>query len=86
MLVNLKSTCFFTSDSGMFFFLLFQKNGSVGRSVGRSMGNETFYGDALIGSSNSIFLSPESDQCQIFPCIFFALKDRVIMRIEDMIT
>ena len=57
-------------------------------SVGRSMGNETFYGNGLIGSSNSIFnsLSPESDQCQIFPCIFFALKDRVIMRIEDMIT
>ena len=53
------------------------------------MGNETFYGDALIGGSNSIFnsLSPESDQCQISPCIFFfALKNRVIMRIEDMIT
>ena len=25
------SICFFTSDSGIFFFLLFQKNGSVGR-------------------------------------------------------
>ena len=50
------------------------------------MGNETFYGDALIGGSNSIFnsLSPESDQCQIFPCIITA--NRVIMRIEDMIT
>ena len=43
------------------------------------MGNETFYGDGLIGGSNT-------DQCQISPCIFFALKNRVIMRIEDMIT
>ena len=55
-----------------FFSLLFQKNGSVGRW----MGNETFYGNGLIGSSNSIFnsLSPESDQCQISPCIFFCFK------------
>ena len=30
VLVN-QSTCFFTSDSGIFFFSLFQKNGSVGR-------------------------------------------------------
>ena len=61
----------------------------MGGSVGRWMGNETFYGNGLIGSSNSIFnsLSPESDQCQISPCIFFsALKNRVIIRIEDMIT
>ena len=26
-----KRTCFFTSESGFFFFLLFQKNGSFGR-------------------------------------------------------
>ena len=48
----------------------------MGGSVGRWMGNETFYGNGLIGSSNSIFnsLSPESDQCQISPCIFFCFK------------
>ena len=57
-----------------FFFFTFLK-----KWVGRAMGNETFYGDALIGGSNSIFnsLSPESDQCQIFPCIITALKKQI---------
>ena len=34
------------------------------------------WGCPIIGGSNSIFnpLSPESDQCQIFPCIITALK------------
>ena len=40
MLVN-DSTCFFTSDSALFFFT-FPKTW-----VGRAMGNETFYEDGL---------------------------------------
>ena len=45
--------------------------------MGRSGdGKRNILWDALIGGSNSIFnsLSPESDQCQIFPCIFFCFK------------
>ena len=34
------SICFFTSDSGIFFFFTFPK-----KWVGRAMGNETFHGD-----------------------------------------
>ena len=44
VLVNL-STCFFTSDSELFFFTFLKK------WVVRAMGNETFYGDGLIVKS-----------------------------------
>ena len=44
VLVN-QSTCFFTSDSGIFFFTFPKK------WVGRAMGTETFYWNGLSGQS-----------------------------------
>ena len=49
-----KFTCFFTSDSGIFFFLTFLK-----KWVGRAMENETFYGNGLSVGSPSEFGSDE---------------------------
>ena len=43
VLVNL-STCFFTSDSGIFFFFTFPK-----KWVGRAMGNEALYREDILG-------------------------------------